>query len=575
MFKRVLSSLLLFQASLSAQIPTENQKIVSHLEGFRNGFESVYAPAEWKKEQFGWDWNQEVDKTRDLILNATQVSHEDYRKLLVKLANSAKDYHVGVYFYSTEYASLPFTVKQVNNKYYITTVHEDGTSPLTFPIKPGDEVVTFGGRPVDDVVQAIRNDLRQSNPNTDQAMGENFLTTRMAFRGMSVPRGVMTIGIRHASSDKVKEYQVFWDYFPELIRKGMVPMEMADTAQDFTHLPSSLLGTDFLFFEMHSKLIEKLTGEKPHYYRLMTDRANPNALATHESFLPKLGIPAWESYAYFHSYIYTNDQGKRIGYIRIPTYNPDKTNEYANAFAEIIKMFEGQTDALVVDQLNNPGGNSFYLYSLLSMLTDKPMQTPLNRLKLTQEDVAMALYFLEGLGGIENDEEAIQAFGGEVYEGIPVNYQLVQYLVYYFEFIIREWNQGKTLTDPIYLTIYDKIPPNPKATYSKPILFLINELDMSCGDFAPAILQDNKRVTLFGSRTCGAGGAVKSFIWPNPYGLYISRITTTIAYRMNGQPIENLGVTPDIPYEFTENDVLNGYVEYANAVNAAVNTLFE
>ena len=39
---------------------------------------------------------------------------------------------------------------------------------------------------------------------------------------------------------------------------------------------------------------------------------------------------------------------------------------------------------------------------------------------------------------------------------------------------------------------------------------------------------------------------------------------------MNDKPIENLGVTPDVPYEHTPNDYQNGYVDYKNAINKAI-----
>ena len=45
------------------------------------------------------------------------------------------------------------------------------------------------------------------------------------------------------------------------------------------------------------------------------------------------------------------------------------------------------------------------------------------------------------------------------------------------------------------------------------------------------------------------------------------------AERANGQPIENLGVTPDIPYAVTAADVQGGYAGYIKAADAAVSGL--
>ena len=42
----------------------------------------------------------------------------------------------------------------------------------------------------------------------------------------------------------------------------------------------------------------------------------------------------------------------------------------------ILKKFESESDALVIDINDNPGGNVFYMYAVLSMLSDKAMVTP-------------------------------------------------------------------------------------------------------------------------------------------------------------------------------------------------------
>ena len=46
------------------------------------------------------------------------------------------------------------------------------------------------------------------------------------------------------------------------------------------------------------------------------------------------------------------------------------------------------------------------------------------------------------------------------------------------------------------------------------------------------------------------------------FGIDHLSATGSLAERPNGQPIENLGVTPDIPYEITAKDLKTGFAEY-------------
>ena len=83
------------------------------------------------------------------------------------------------------------------------------------------------------------------------------------------------------------------------------------------------------------------------------------------------------------------------------------------------------------------------------------------------------------------------------------------------------------------------------------------------------------RATIMGVRTSGAGGAVKPFSLPNQFGIEDLSATWTIAQRADGRPIENLGVTPDIAYDFTAKDLRTGFAEYRLKVLKALAGLID
>jgi len=88
-------------------------------------------------------------------------------------------------------------------------------------------------------------------------------------------------------------------------------------------------------------------------------------------------------------------------------------------------------------------------------------------------------------------------------------------------------------------------------------------------------MQDNQRAVIFGTKTAGAGGHVVETRFPNLLGIKAFITTGSLGYRLNGKPIENLGVTPDIMQEVTENDIKNEYQDYIKALHQAIDHLLK
>jgi hypothetical protein len=299
---------------------------------------------------------------------------------------------------------------------------------------------------------------------------------------------------------------------------------------------------------------------------------NKHALGARTSYIPPLGKKIWQtsSDTIFDAYIFESPSGSKIGYIRLPHYIGDA--EEVDTWGMIMNLFQRRTDALIIDQLNNPGGSVFYLYALAATLTDKPLHTPKHHIAMSQEEVYVAQMLLPMLEKVTCDRSARQVVGSNL-GGYPVDYQFVKLMKQFCGFLIQQWDTGKLCSDPTFLFGVDDILPHPEYQYTKPILLLVNSLDFSGGDFFPAILQDNKRAVIFGTRTAGAGGYVLQSSYPNHSGMKGFSMTGSLAKRANTRPLENLGVVPDVQCELSVIDLQENYVEYVNTILNTIESL--
>lgn len=617
--------LLTFLCTLNA---ADKAKMLQDLDIIKSTFETRYAPYEWKKTYFGWSLEDEINIARVKILSLESLSVKDYQKILHAFFISTCDYHVHDEYYSTELSILPFSVKSANGKYYITKIEKDllllmkEKNQYKAKMLPeiGDEVVLFDSAPIEKAIEEIKfHELGNPTSNTAQGLAEEILTTRLGKRAHRVPQGPIKITFKR--DKKSFDARIEWLYIPEKIsnrnylnapaqltnlacgEKGghqeeTIPARVNDSeTQD---LIDALETSPFDILEkpklMINYLAHDLKNDRSAAFKKLLNKktqVNANIETGNESldldFEAKtvrtekaidresifFGEKIWDESpkSTFKVHIYKLPSSEKlIGYIRMSTYMPSTENKVVNQMvvrlAKSIRYLQEHTDALVIDQIDNAGGIDLYALAFLGMLTDRPLKIPLNHLSITQKEIAKAFNVIEAYQSVIDSPAPLQASAASsLLYGYPFNSHFAKCEIEQQNFIISQWDAGKTMTDAFPMHGIEMLPPHPLANYTKPLLILVNSNDFSCGDFVPAILQDNKRAVIFGERTAGAGGFVETHSYPNSFGLAEFSYTFSIAQRTNGAVIENLGVTPDVPYAITKEDLLNGYQSYIKAVN--------
>ncbi|MBI4677540.1 MAG: protease-like activity factor CPAF [Elusimicrobia bacterium] len=555
------------------------RKMLQALDQIATVYLEHYAPLDWKRTRFGTDLRQGYLKIRDAVLARPGIKDREFQVMLAGFVHSLRDYHAGILFYSTERAGLPFTVMGAGGKYFIVRVDRRKLPSSRFPYGIGDEIVEFDGVPAAEAVRALMPSFPNS-PRTDERMAEMRLTSRVGQAGMAVPQGPVSLKVRTADG-AVHAVSLEWDYKPEAVprdvpvREGLSPESAGQDGFGVeVRVPARARRSGL------RSLLDRLVGTFSHpQARLFRDLAAKDAdnrfrIGSRRSYVPELGKVLWEipEQSPIYAAVYEDDAGRRIGYLRVPDYMGEQT--HIQIIAQVLMQFEQVTDGLVLDQINNPGGNMFYMYALLSMMTDKPLVVPQHRLLINESDAFLAGQLLDQASAPEAADELADEL--EDMESMGIMAMLGRGsdpVLDYARFILSELKAGRRFTGPTHLFGVRAVDPHPQVRYTKPIVVLANELDFSAGDFFPAIMQDNGRAVILGVKTAGAGGGVKSVELPNQLGIAEFSYTWTIAQRANGDPIENLGVGPDAPYQLTADDLRSGFSGYKKAILDALGGL--
>lgn len=576
---------------------TPSQKaMIQDLEAAKKILSIKYAPLEWKKESLNLNLEETFQKAKERILTENLKTDRDFQKIFKHFLKSTQDYHVNAFFYSSSSSFCPLKVRGVNGRYFITSLsnsiemsgpeflfasddnEENLLDEKVFELAIGDEIIALDDVPIKAVIESIIDgDLCGDRSPTGYALAERILFLRRGKYSENVPTGTFKLTVKKEGDESPLTCTLPWMHTREWVE------DLAVNAI-FDRIPVAQVGQKrkikkeppVNFDDIVSKFVAKnFTVRMAQDLLEDEDNQDEEIDFRKKGFLPPIGKILWESDPdkFVYTYLALNQYGERVGYIYLSTF------DYQGTFADLIieelieaiTYFNKESDLLVIDITNNPGGNLCFLYGVLSLLTNEPLSVPTHRETLNQDDVYQAalMYNMPEFLLTDLEEPPVEERTKDGYQMTKLFYQQLKN---YAQFILDTWKKGQRMTEPYFLLGIDKILPHTRVQYTKPLIILTNELCFSCGDMFPAILQDNKRALIFGTRTAGAGGYVVEIPFTSQFGIKSMDVTKSIAYRLNGQPIENRGIAPDVICELTVRDLQENYVDYLHHLNLTVDS---
>jgi len=514
-------------------------------------FDKNYAPLKWKEEFFGFSYEKRANNLMKYVKK--DITDADFYRAIGRFVSGFHDSHVSYSIPSNQRAWLPFDVDDIEGKIIVTKLldhYADGSAPISV----GDEVVSIDGRDAKDIRDELLQYVGQGNPRTEIRMATNYLTFRPQWRFPETPEGPALVVVKSPEGKHYKvsvKWQTKGYEMPSLHRPGV-----ALASKAMMMLSEETSKPDFL--EVARNRESEIINELRSYGR---GYVSP-FFSFGDDFVVRNEKPFYSGEFHLNDY--------RIGFLRIHTFSSSQI-DFGEAYAELeeeVAYFEENTDALIIDVTGNTGGSYCFTLKVASMFFDEP-QEEIQDQWLANRDT---LLWIEDIVLNENEKKSDQYIAGKIANGIR-----------------RSMKKGKRLTESFpecsqkgkYGPYYDG--GNNKISYTKPIVMLINEFAVSCGDYFPAFFKDAGRAVFFGQTTSGGGGTITKY---KRLGYSEIKLSLTISMGVRDASIdlgdglstsyiENVGVSPDIFYDITYDDFMSGYKFYRQAVEETVLDLLE
>jgi hypothetical protein len=560
---------------------TREQK-VADFKALAGLYDKNYAPYDWKKQVFGFDLLNIQSWVEQVVASPNDLAFYD---ICIRYVASLHDSHDEFILPSEYEAFLPFTADLYDNKVLV-----DGTffAPGTYNFSVGDELVSVDGISVKTWINILQPYSVNGSANPVSRNRLAIATILDRFQGWYTyasnvePGDSANLVIRNQTTGKTASFSIPWETFLlPLLQEGPVPnpkslpffagsnksgslrlhsmKENAKIAANPWHVNPGALSSRAARTSSQLATPVAATRRLRQFSAKYAKHVLAGGLEPFGSIFPAFNPPA--GFQLRLGFGPTDEflsgtfpvGNQLIGFIRIPSFEPNSESNAVQQFQNEITFFQQNTGGLVVDIMNNGGGDGCYMNLLAQYLIPTTFQPIRGNIRATEnwvEDYEISLLDAEEIGA---GQDTIDTLSSDL------------------EQILAALAQNRGNTPPVnllspaacFLSGGSQYPPATDANgnniaYTKPIVLLTNNFTLSAAEFFGATLQDAKRVTAFGTETDGGGGNVVEFN-ATSYSEGFSRVTLSLGVRNhivtspNFPPapyIENIGVVPDVQADF-------------------------
>lgn len=529
-------------------------------------FRANYGPLRRKEARYGFTLDGVAEAGREKI--RAGATDADFVRVYQEFLANFHDGHVSLTTPlasdSSRGARVPLIATPFEDKFLVTLTF----GPLASAgVALGDELVSVDGRPVADLAAELGRFENVPNP----LSLAHFAALRLTFRPFFLPDALRPepgtearLALRRADGT---EYEVTapWleDALPRRSPNAPGPTlsgRLANARAEASDNLSGLIKAELARFGDAAPFF--LTEQVATAFRVQPVRPSA-ASAARFGATPcgdVGGQPSFDCYAFSGVYEF---EGKKILLVRIPSYaQPDPPGDgafTAEYFRAVLAEFEPQVDALVVDETHNPGGSVALAGQVLSTLVTR--EGP-GFVFAHHADRKWMNDYLGFIDFIATDPTVPDEARG------PLGDLLRQR----FTDIESAFDQGGDLSTPFGIALDpDLVTPDLDYHWQKPFVMLADELSGSAGDIVPMVVKANRAGVLFGETTMGLGGNVEP-VMTTSNSLSELNLTRSLftTFKADGNYVaedfvEDLGVTPDVPYSHTAEDFRAGYVNYVTS----------